>query len=191
MNFELLKKLNWVDICVFLFIVRTLYIGLKRGLVVEFFKLLGVYLAIVISFHYYARIANFLNSKSPLPLDFADFLSLLVLAGFIILVFKFIREGFTALIKAEAKPVFDKWAGFIFSLLRAFLLSSLVIVILFISNITYVTSSITNSFSQNYFLNLAPRIYSGCFENLIVKLFPSEQLNQSLFDSLESAKENK
>lgn len=185
MTFELIKKINWVDLLVLFIIIRTLYIGLSRGFIVELFKLLGILVSIVFSFHYYSTIADLLNSKSPLPLDFADFVSLLFLSTIIILVFKFIRDGLLLLIKTEAKPALDKWAGFILSTLRAFMLSSLIVILVFAAGLTYLQDSVRNSYSQSFILNIAPRIYSGCFENLIVKFFPSEQLNTSIFDALE------
>ncbi len=186
MNFEFLKKINWVDIFVILIFLRTIYIGLKRGLIVEFFKLLGVLVAATISFHFYTRIADFLNSKGPLPLDLADFFSLLVLSSVVILFFKFFRDGFNILIKAEVKPFFDKSAGFILSALRAFALSSLILVIMFFTNIDYLKASVKDSFSQSFLLRLSPRIYSSCFEGLMAKFFPDEQLNTTVFDSLET-----
>lgn len=191
MNFEFLKKLNWVDIFVILFFLRTLYIGLKRGFVVEFFKLLGVLVAVVVSLHYYTRIGDFLNAKSPLPLDFADFISLLVLASLITLLFKFIRDGFTVLFKTEVKSSINKAGGFLFSSLRAFALGSLILILMFSTTLTYFKDSIRNSFSQGIFLKIAPRIYSTCFENIMVKFFPNEQLNTSIFDSIESTDNNK
>lgn len=185
MNPELINKINWVDIFVIIIFLRTLYIGLRRGLVVEFFKLSGVFCASILSFHYFPHIGNFLNAKTPLPLDLADFIGLLFLSSLIILLFKFIREGFTAFIKTEVKTALDRWLGFIFSGLRAFILSSLILVILFFTNITYLQASIKNSFSQRFILNLAPRLYSSSFENLMVKFLPNEQLNTALFDRLE------
>lgn len=186
MDFELIKKLNWADLVVLLIIIRTLYIGQSRGFIVEIFKLLGLLTSIVISFHYYSRIADFLNARSPLPLDFADFISLLFLSTIIVLAFKFIRDGVLIFIKTEAKPALDKWAGFALSFLRAYMLSSLVLIVVFLSGLTYFQNSVKDSYSQGFLLNAAPRIYSGCFENLIVKFFPGEQLNTAIFDALES-----
>lgn len=185
MNLELLSKLNWVDVLVIIVFLRSIYIGLKRGLIVEFFKLLGVIVAIVVSFHYYSHIADFLNAKSPLPLDLADFVSLLFLSALIIVLFKFIRDGFNVLVKAEVKSFFDKFAGFILSLLRAFSLSSLTLIILFSTNLDYLKSSVNDSSSKNYLMNIAPRIYSSCFESFLVKFFPKEELNTTIFDALE------
>ncbi len=182
---ELINKINWLDVLVFLLFIRTLAIGIKRGLIVEFFKLLGVLTAIVISLHYFSRLGAFLNSKSPLPLEFADFISLLFISFLTILLFKFIRDGITVLVKTEVNPAADKWLGFILSILRSFALSSLVLIIIFSTNVAYLKASVKGSFSQGYILNIAPRFYSGCFESLIAKFFPNEQLNTAIFDLLE------
>ncbi len=182
---EFINKINWLDVVIFLIFLRTLAIGIKRGVIIEFFKLLGLLVSIVISFHYFSRLGNFLNSKSPLPLEFADFVSLIFISSLLILLFKFIRDGITVLVKTEVKPAADKWLGFILSVLRAFVLSSLILIILFCTNIAYIKASVKNSFSQGYILNIAPRLYSGCFESLFVKFFPSEQLNTAIFELLE------
>lgn len=186
MTFELIKKINWVDLFILIVFIRTLYIGLKRGFIVEFFKLLGLLFAVVIAFHYYTRIADFLNSKSPLPIDLADFVSLALLSCAVVLIFKFMRDAFLFLVKAEMNPTLDKWLGFILSAFRSFVLSSFIIVLFISSGITYLQASTRESLSQSYLLNVSPRLYSSCFENLIVKFFPAEQINPTIFDNLEA-----
>ena len=101
---QIILRLNWVDIVCVVILARAVYIGLHHGIVIETFKLFGVFSAVVIAMHYFAAMTNFLH----LPEDFGFFVSFVLMVAIIITVFKFIRDGVLVLIKVEAQSVFDK-----------------------------------------------------------------------------------
>ncbi len=52
MLMDFLKSLNWVDILMALVFARIIFIGIKTGFMIEFFKFWGVLFSTVISLHY-------------------------------------------------------------------------------------------------------------------------------------------
>src|SRR3989338_228970 len=59
-------KFNWVDIFFVIFLFRTCYVGFKNGLLPEFFRLLGLFLAFVLSFNNYILVSGFLAKHAKL-----------------------------------------------------------------------------------------------------------------------------
>ena len=178
---EIVNSLNWVDIFMGVILIRAIYIGIRRGFVIEILKLIGVLFAIFISLHYYSGISTFLQNKVHLPKAPADFFSYGFLWAVVILIFKFIREGLTILFKVEAHSAFDKWGGLVLSLVRGLFLCSLMVLFLRLSTIEYLTRNLERSLSASRLVSLAPRFYEACYDNFISKFFPSEELNKSVF----------
>lgn len=178
---EIVSSLNWVDILAGIILIRAIYVGIRRGFVVEILKLIGVLCAIFIALHYYTGVSAFLQSKVHLPKAPSDFFSYGFLWAIVILIFKFIREGLTILFKIEAHSVFDKWGGLVLSLVRGLLLCSLTILLLRLSTIEYLTKNLERSLSAGRLVNLAPQFYESCYDNLVSKFFPSEELNKFVF----------
>jgi uncharacterized membrane protein required for colicin V production len=158
------------------------YIGAKRGFLVELAKILGVLLGVVVALHYYIGLSDFVIAHSPLPTGFADLACLTFLFLVVILILKFIREGLALIVKAEPIPFVNTWGGLLLGALRAGIFCSAFIYILLISGFGYVERSTRQSYFEKYLVNVAPTIYSFSFENIINKFFPSEQLNNTVFD---------
>ena len=77
---KVMKQFNWVDIFSLILIFRICYIASKRGMSVEFFKLLGTIFSIYLALHYYTLISDWIQElvrelvPQRVPLDFFDFL---------------------------------------------------------------------------------------------------------------------
>lgn len=180
----LIKQLNWVDIFILILIIRITYIGIKRGLVTELFKILGTILSIFLSMHYYPKLGNFIHERSPLPLGFADFISFLALVIMGHLFFLMLRTTFLLLVRIEPQNILNKWGGLILGILRGLLAVSLFISILCLSTIKYFEKSAKRSFSSNYLSKIAPKTYEFLFDNLFIKFSPKERLNEEIFNKV-------
>lgn len=185
MKNELIRQLNWVDIVIIIIIIRTVFMGFKKGLMVETFKLLGTLFAIFISLHYYSSISNFISSRMPLPVEFLDLIAIISLIIIVLIVFKFMRDGLLILFKTEPLAALDRWGSLILGFIRGCFLSSLVILLIFLSSIEYSQNSVRGSLSSKYFLELSPKTYAFIFDNIFSKLPSEEKINSAIFEKLE------
>lgn len=179
--------INWADFVVIGLIARMCYIGLKTGIVVELFKLFGLWLATVITFHVYTTpLSDLLNTKVPaLPIDAGDVFVFCVLMTVITLVIRIVRESFFLLVKIEAKSMLDKWGGVILGCLRGFWIASIALFIMTISTIQYLEMSAKTSIIGSKILAMAPTIYKGSYEGLVCKFFSQTKINEEVFKAVE------
>lgn len=130
------------------------------------------------------RISDAITSKTTLPTEIADIFVLVVLVSLIALLFKLVRDGFLALFKIEPTSIIDKWCAFAFGIFRAALLISLILIVMFFTSVDYMKNSIKSSYSGSKLVQFAPRVYAFCFEKVVAKFFPEEELNNYLFEEL-------
>jgi len=185
MEKELVNQLNWVDVFVFIAFLRIILISYRHGFVIEVFQLLGTIASIFIAFHSYDKLASSISSHSPIPIDFSSFICFVFLIVLILVLFKFCRDGFLFVIKIQPLAVLDKWGSVALGVIRAALVSSLIIVTLLLSTIGYFQQSAERSFSSRYFLELAPRTYAFIFDNIYSKFSLQEEANTAAFKALE------
>jgi len=185
MLLTIIKQLNWVDIFVIILLIRTCYIATKNGFPAEFFKALGTALAVYLSAHYYIVLSNLLSKRigqEKLPLEFLDFLCFFFLAilGYLALVL--LREAFCRFIKIEAVPGLNKWGALLLGGARSVLLSSLIIVMLFISSIDYLKESVSSSYLGKRLFKITPAVYSRIWFGLTSKFMDKEKFNPAVSD---------
>ncbi len=179
--------INWVDFLTIGLIVRMCYIGVKTGAAIELFKLFSLWLAIVITFHVYTTpLSDILNTKLPaLPIDAGDVFVFCALIAVITLVIRIIRESFFLLVKIEAHNTLDRWGGFMIGLLRGLWISSIALFIMTISTIQYLETSAKTSLFGSKLLNMAPAVYKGSYEGLILKFLVSSKVNEEVFKAVD------
>jgi uncharacterized membrane protein required for colicin V production len=185
MQSGLINKLNWVDIVVAILFLRIFFIGIKKGFIVELFKLFATVCGIFIALHFYRIISEFISSHTFITIEFADPVVLIALVVFILLIFKFIRDGLMLVFHIQPIPFIDKWGGMILSLARGLLITSLVVVFIFLVPIEYCRKSADSSFSKSYLIEVAPKTYAFIFENIYSKFSSNETLNKIIFESIQ------
>jgi len=179
---EIISKINPVDVIIALIFLRCLYIGLHRGFVVEFFKLLGMILATFITLHYYSHFAYLLGPLVFIPYETAELLSFCLLWLFIVVIFKVVREGWMIMINPEEKiSVVQKIGGIVVAIPRAFLICGMAFLLVFSSRNFELSDSAHKSFCGFYLMDISPQIYNTIYEGLIKKVFPNEAKNSSVF----------
>lgn len=180
----MLANFNWIDILIAIIIVKIIYSGIKSNILVEFLALLGIVIANFVTVHYYIRFSNFLHEKLFVPETVQDFFAFLLIWVTIYVVFKLIINGWTLIIKAQAYPTVDQWGGAIFSFVRSLFVTGLMLMLFVVSGNEYFKKISRQSFSGFYLLDFSPKMYRYCYENLVVKFFPDEQLNEDAFHVL-------
>lgn len=181
MFLDILKNINWVDILIAAITIRIIYIGIKNGFIVEFFKGIGVFFSIFITFHYYTGIAKILQSRLPISESIAQSLCFVLLWSLVSLIFKLIREGMMLMLKIQAHSLLDKWGGLLVSILRSILIGSLVLVFLHVLGVEYIIKNVRRSFINAYLFDIASKVYEASYDGFVDKFFPSEKLNLAVF----------
>lgn len=182
---EWLGQVNWVDFLFFIILLRIMYVGFKKKLVVEFFSFLGILFGVFFSLHYYSRLAAVVANNSALPLDISMIVAYVVLLVITMLAFKFILDGVLLLFRIEPRGFLDRWGGLLFSILKGALVCGLVGVFFIISTVNYLEFSVRQSFLGNRLTSLAPLTYKLSYIHAVSKFFPDEPLNYDVFDVIE------
>jgi uncharacterized membrane protein required for colicin V production len=181
-NFNMLmdffKGLNWIDIFLAGIFVRVVFIGIKKGFVVEFFKCLGIFFAIFLTLHYYSLVANLLASQlsvfEPTAVRIFVFLAFWCL---IVFAFKLIRDGMMALFSVQPHPYIDKWVAAALATVRGLLVCSMTFFVLLLSLNPVILKLSESSFSKFVVGHLAGDVYSGFYWGAVIKFFPQEPMN--------------
>lgn len=190
---NILKQINWLDICILSLIARIIYISLKTGFSVEVFKLLGTVTGVYLSLHYYLSFSNLIikyvhAEDAPEPVIY--FATIIILASIGYLFFVSLRCLVYRYIKMEVISNFDKWGGLVLGIGRAVLLSSLVIFIVVLTNIGYLKSSVKDAYSQKYLFKAAPETYTWIWKNIFSKFTGTGEYNRDVSRIEESRKTN-
>ncbi|MEW6008066.1 MAG: CvpA family protein [Candidatus Omnitrophota bacterium] len=182
---SLFNQLRWADIVIILIIGRCIYIGIKRGLAVEFFKLLGTLLAVFTCLHYYSKLGAFLSKPEIVPTELGNFVAFIFIWS-IFLFFSFIiREMFLFLIKLQPLAVLDKWGGAFLGGIRSLFLSGMILLILMISQISFFDKGAKTCFFGQYAIPTVTKTYAFVIERLINPFFSSEKINEEIFRTIE------
>lgn len=154
-------KFNWVDIFFVILLFRTCYIGFKKGLLSEFFRFLGLFLAFVFSFNNYILVSDFLAKHAKLTGLKADMAGFLFIFLSVILIFKLLAVLADKILGvSENVSLANKIVGLALGLARGVLLTGLVYILFIHSPVNYFYKSAKEkSFSAPYASLAAPFAY--------------------------------
>ncbi len=182
---SLFNQLRWADIIVILIIGRCIYIGIKRGLAVEFFKLLGTLLAVFSCLHYYSKLGAFLSKPEMIPTELGNFFAFTFIWGIFFFFSFLIREMFLFLIKLQPLAALDKWGGAFLGGIRSLFLSGMILLIFMISQIGFLDRAAKTCFFGQYTLPTVTKTYTFIIEKIINPFFSSEKINEEVFRTIE------
>ena len=177
---NILSDLNWVDILMGCIILRCIYMGARKGLVAEFFQLIGAFFATFIILHYYIKFANFLHYALSTPADFNELVGFILLWLIVFVIFKIVCEGWMFILKGEPHTLINKWGGVLLAIPRAALVCSLTFVLLFIANNKLLVKMSRSSLTGYYLIPLSAYVYETAYEKMVVKVFPAEEKNEKV-----------
>lgn len=143
-----LPAINWVDIVVLAFLIRGGYIGLSRGFSVEFFKIIGAIVSVVLALLYYKIAGEWVADHSFLSLPTANFLSIICIVCALLFIFRLLRIFLFKVLHLEFLSVFlERSGGLILGIARSIIWASLFLFVLTLPPITYLRESVEcNSF---------------------------------------------
>ena len=157
---ETITKLNWVDILIIILCLRISYVGLQDGLSHEIFPLIASFLSLIISLHYYEKLAFFAQGMVRMPIELLRFMAFLILLIGLGIVLKIIRAIVDKIINVTWHPLLEKFGGLAFGFVRAAVVTSTVLILLALMPLSYLQWSIRDkSLMGMYFLRIGPRVY--------------------------------
>ncbi|MDD5617485.1 MAG: CvpA family protein [Candidatus Omnitrophica bacterium] len=181
MFYPYISQFNWVDILIIILVIRMCYIGLRKGLGIEAFKLLNLLICAFVAFHFYSALGEFINSKIPaLPLEATFIFTYIILIFVITIIFRIIRDGFFMMLRAEDDSAAGRYLGLIVGFARGALISGFVIFALLISTVRYLDLSARTSFLGLKAAKVATKTYEFTFFGVVSKIFPDQGFNQEV-----------
>jgi len=158
--------------------IRMIYTGVTTGFISEIFKFIGVVVAVFVSLHYYSFLAAWVALKTNFPWHYWELVIFAVLWLFVLLCFKYLREGITLLFKAETTHEgFDKYAGGIVAVGRGILVCSLTLFLVLLAQNNYLSRLTLRSYSFKIAGRAAVGTYTFLYNHLVDKLFVGEHYN--------------
>ncbi|MBL7197116.1 MAG: CvpA family protein [Candidatus Omnitrophica bacterium] len=186
MLYPYVSQFNWIDILIIICTLRTCYIGLRKGLGIELFKVINLFFCSFVTLHFYFALGEFIQSKIPaLPLEPAAIFSYILLIFIITMLFRILREGFFVIVKTETISNISKYSGLFLGFIRGVIISAFIIFGLLISTIHYLELSARTSFFGSRVVKLQLKIYEGLFYGSVAKIFPDQSFNQEVIKVLE------
>jgi len=182
---NILKQFNWVDVFFVILLIRICYVAIKNGFSVELFKLLGTLSAVYLSLHYYIIFSDDIVSRISekfKPLEDLTFFSFIALAVLGYLIFMLLGKVFSRFIQMEAVPNLNKWGSLILSIMRGFLLVSLIIFVFVIAPWGYFRNSVNDSYSGKRLFKIAPMTYTWLWDSIMSKFRTQERFNETILE---------
>lgn len=180
---NILERFNWVDIFFVILLIRICYVAIKNGFSVELFKLLGTLSAVYLSLHYYIIFPDYIVGRigaKNIPLEYLTFFSFIALAILGYSIFMLLSKVFSRFIQLEAVPNLNKWGSLILSIIRSFLLVSLILFIFVIAPTGYFRNSVKNSYSGKRLFLIAPATYTWVWDSIMSKFRTQEKFNETI-----------
>ena len=159
---ELLTKINWVDVVVIIIMVRISCVAFHDGLSHEIFPFLGALSSLIIALHYYSGVALSISQNViNIPVEILDPVGFIAISLGVGYIFKFLRIIVDKIIKVTWHPAVESLGGLIFGMLRAAVVTSLVLIIIAMVPASYLQRSIRDkSLMGMTFLSIGPVMYS-------------------------------
>lgn len=175
---HLIKSINWIDAGLAVLFIRMIFVGVKNGFLSEFFKSLGVVVAVFVSLHYYSLLAAWLTAKINVAWVYWDLVIFALLWFAVMLFFKFLRDTILILFKVETTHEgFDKYAAGVVAIGRGILVCSLTLFLVLLAQYGPTTRMAMHSYSYKISGHAAVSTYRFLYSHLIDKLFAGEHYN--------------
>jgi uncharacterized membrane protein required for colicin V production len=167
------KKLWMIDILFTILCLRISYIAVSRGILVEFFKILGIFFSSIFAFQFYPFLTSLLSNK----LSFSNkiyfkFVSFLIIFLIIVIAFTLLRKIIESFFKRQEKEQerasSEKLLSLLVGILRFAFLSSAIIFLLYLLPLK---SNYCKGISCRIFKNVAVKAYLVSF-NFYNKVIP-------------------
>jgi uncharacterized membrane protein required for colicin V production len=164
MFLDWVSKVNWVDVLFLIIILRSIYVGSRKGFFTELFNIMGVGVAIVLSIHFYSSGAGLLLKYLSIPLNISNLAAFIAIAFCVYMLFQIVEAIIKKIVKVEIFPNFnktiDKIGGPIIGFCKGIAISIFIFLVLLLIPIGYVVNSTkVNSLSGKLFSRASAALY--------------------------------
>ena len=174
-------RFNWVDVLFVTLLIRVCYIGLKNGILPEFFRLLGLLSAFIISFNSYTLISHFFSTHTKWIGARLDGVSFLFIFLSILFIFKVLASASSLLLSGGGISGLGRIIGLVLGFGRGVLLISLIHILFVNGPFGYLSRSVEKrSFSGQYTSRPASFVYE-----IGIKFYPWRKTETPLVKLLE------
>ncbi|NQX80443.1 MAG: CvpA family protein [Flavobacteriaceae bacterium] len=126
--------MNYIDIIVLVILGISLYKGTKNGLLIEVFSLLSLVLGVYCTIHYSQAFQTFLQEHIEINDKYAYIISLASLFCLTVFAVSLIGKMLTKVLESIALGSINKILGAVFSILKSFIIISIVFAIILFVN---------------------------------------------------------
>ena len=184
---ETLAKFNWIDLLALLLLLRTCSVGLRSGLIIGLFKIVGWIVSLLVSLHYFSEAGRYLvRLIPPFGADFSNFACYIILSMLAYIAIAFFRQAILRLVKPEATSAVDRWGGLFLGFFVGIMLLSTVFIGFHLSGITYVKESLKRSGTGTAIAYANVKAYEGIVNGIVSKFSPDTTVNQDIYSAFES-----
>ena len=176
------------DLALLVVMLRALFVGYQKGLIIEVMKLLSVILTMFFAMHYYVLLADFLLKLPIMDKNYSKIFSFGVITGVGFLFFWLVRQGWLLILKAKWRWEIDKTLATVVSFFRGFLLCELLFIGLLIWGQPGMLDQIHRSWSKGWLEKSSLSFYETGYKVLKI-ISPREDANSQIFLIVRQAQE--
>ncbi len=157
-----MSRFNWVDVLAIILFFRMSYIGFQMGLFVELIKLVGLITGFFVSFRYYQSAGDWISARAPLSIEWSSAIAMVLLVALVYVAVSKLCQLLGKVMQISFQNNVSKIGGLLIGLVRAGLMTSVVLVVCRQLPSPYLTASIEErSLSGNVLSHMAPGVYDS------------------------------
>lgn len=165
------KGFGLIDLIFLILWLRITYEAASKGIFVEIFKILALFINSVLTFQFYSLLAGKISNKIPfLTEGYVKALTAILLFVVIGIIFGLIIKIIAALFKREEISFAEKMGALVFGFLRTIFLASVLVFFLYLFP---AQPHFINGYTSKIFKNVAPKVYlmtAGIYSKLSPQL---------------------
>lgn len=140
---DIITRINWVDVVIAVIALRIVYTAFADGLSHQIFPFLGSIAMAVLGLRYYTVLGSFISRVTGgIPLRFSEFIAFIMIVTALAFAIRFIKKVIDIIVKVEWHPLIERFGGIIAGIGRAYLIVSIVLIILVLAPVPYLQSSV-------------------------------------------------
>lgn len=174
-------QVNPIDIIMGIVFFTIIFSGYKNTFLAEGVKFVGSFIAVLVSFHYYASLGTFIKNEGFAPEGLHDFFALLVIAGTIILSFSIIQSSWCAVFNVTTVEKSASWRANVCNVLKSYLMCGILVTAMLCSGSKPLVYNVVNSAGVNFWGRGTASLYHYSYRNVFAFVFPTEKPNKNLF----------
>lgn len=173
---------NAIDLLIGGVIGWIIYSGAKSGVVNGLYNAISVVITTIVTLHWYVSFGSFLAKLFYIPKSMQDFLSFVLLAVVVYLIFLLIREGWFVILRFDMDPDVNRVGGRIAAIVHSFFISGLIFLAALLLPSDFINKTARHSLSGFYFKNVSVSLYLTVYSGLIHRIFSHEPPNEKVVE---------